>query len=318
MSAASFRERPLNAFAMQTRRAAVLFAAALVACRAKPTTQERLKSFAFPFPADTLRAETVVDGVGHYFIYSRQGPWAIHVLDVRLDQCNQVVAVKGVQSAVGRIKTTEMLRRLGAQRDVRGGVNADFFSLANGVPANLLVMDGRLIAPPSRYPAFAIDSAGRPHIEKFLTNRDSFAIDDRALRLESLTPFHPREAVGGRPRLLRDSAILADVDTTGQAGFATGRHPRTAVGIAGGGRRLLLVTVDGRQKPYSDGMTLRELATLMLALGAPDALNLDGGGSTTMVTADPVSRALRIANQPSDSAGERSVGDALAIVKACR
>jgi hypothetical protein len=139
----------------------------------------------------------------------------------------------------------------------------------------------------------------------------------------SLLPFHPAEAVGGRPLLLRDSTIAAEVDTEGQPGFATGRHPRTAVGIARGGRRLLLVVVDGRQKPYSDGMTLRELATLMRALGARDAINLDGGGSTTLVYADPDASAagtrgaLRIANRPSDATGERPVGDALAIVHGC-
>lgn len=133
-----------------------------------------------------------------------------------------------------------------------------------------------------------------------------------------LAPFFPREAVGGRPLLVRDSAIVADVDTTGQPSFSTGRNPRTAVGIARHGKRLILVVVDGRQKPYSDGMSLRELANLMLALGARDALNLDGGGSTTMVYADPDSaRRLRVANRPSDKEGERPVGDALAIVRGC-
>ncbi|HKH90857.1 MAG TPA: phosphodiester glycosidase family protein [Gemmatimonadaceae bacterium] len=134
----------------------------------------------------------------------------------------------------------------------------------------------------------------------------------------ALRPFHPMEALGGRPLLLRDSAIVAGLDTAGGPGFAAGRHPRTAVGIASDGRRLMLVVVDGRQKPYSDGMTLRELAELMRGLGARDAINLDGGGSTTLVHAEPRSVGpLRIANRPSDPAGERPVGDALAIVRGC-
>ena len=79
---------------------------------------------------------------------------------------------------------------------------------------------------------------------------------------------------------------------------------------------MLLVAVDGRQAGYSAGMSLRELATLMRALGARDAINLDGGGSTTLVVADPrASGALHIANHPSDAAGERAVGDALAVVR---
>ena len=142
---------------------------------------------------------------------------------------------------------------------------------------------------------------------------------DSARVLVALRPFHPLEALGGRPLLLRDSTIVPAVDTEGNAGFATARHPRTAVGIAREGRRLLLVVVDGRQKGYSDGMSLRELANLMRHLGARDAINLDGGGSTTLVYADPDSSGrLRIANRPSDPAGERPVGNALAIVRGCR
>ncbi len=133
----------------------------------------------------------------------------------------------------------------------------------------------------------------------------------------ALEPSGVREAVGGRPILVRDSAIAAGVDTEGGPGFATGRHPRTAVGIGREGRRLFLVVVDGRQKPYSDGMPLRELATLMRALGARDAINLDGGGSTTLVLAD-ARGTLRTVNRPSDATGERAVGNALAIVGGCR
>jgi hypothetical protein len=134
------------------------------------------------------------------------------------------------------------------------------------------------------------------------------------LRLE---PFLPREAVGGFPVLLSDSVPAADLDSAGGASFGPVRHPRTAVGVAAGGRRVLLVTVDGRQRPHSDGMTLRELAAFFLALGVPQAINLDGGGSTTLVVRDRAG-ALRIVNRPSDAAGERPVGNALVVVGRCR
>ena len=74
------------------------------------------------------------------------------------------------------------------------------------------------------------------------------------------------------------------------------------------GRKLLLVAVDGRQPGYSVGMTLEELAHFFLKLGAVDAMNLDGGGSTTMVIGGEV------VNSPSDGR-ERPVGSALLVCR---
>jgi len=112
-------------------------------------------------------------------------------------------------------------------------------------------------------------------------------------------------AVGGNAHLVVSGAVNGpDVDGTDPF-FA--RNPRTGVGQARDGR-LLLVTVDGRQSGYSDGMTLREFANLFTALGADSALNLDGGGSTTMTHGSTV------INRPSDAAGQRPVSNALMVL----
>lgn len=257
-----------------------------------------------PFPVDSARAQMIADGVTRRMIRSPKGPWTINVLYVDLDRCNAPDAVTSANGAVGRTKTTDMLARLSRTRHVLGGVNADFFNLQTGAPTNLLVIDGQMLTPPIKQPVLAFDSAGAPHIGFF------------TLDTGRLLPFHPLQAVGGRPVLVRDSSVVNDVDTFGNASFRE-RNPRTAAGIARNGRRLILAVVDGREYENA-GMTLRETADLMLALGARDAINLDGGGSTTMVFADPDSSGkLRIANHPSDKEGERAVGDALAIVKKC-
>jgi large repetitive protein len=118
-------------------------------------------------------------------------------------------------------------------------------------------------------------------------------------------PGAVRELVGGFPLLLLDGeSVLHRVPRIWQP-FASGRHPRTAVGTRADGT-IILVVVDGRQEGYSVGMTLEETATLMLELGAVDALNLDGGGSTTLVTA------AGIINRPSD-AEERPVANAVVV-----
>jgi hypothetical protein len=88
--------------------------------------------------------------------------------------------------------------------------------------------------------------------------------------------------------------------------FGVRRNPRTMAGVTGGGR-LLLATVDGLAPGYSLGLSFREEARVMRALGARDAVNLDGGGSTTMAVRG------RLVNLPSDDTGERPVGDALLL-----
>lgn len=92
-------------------------------------------------------------------------------------------------------------------------------------------------------------------------------------------PDDVQHAISGIP-LLRDGDYVA---SWSDAGYLSHVHPRTAVGVDASGERLLLVVVDGRQPNYSDGANLQELADILLANGAYGALNLDGGGSSTLV-----------------------------------
>ena len=88
-------------------------------------------------------------------------------------------------------------------------------------------------------------------------------------------------------------------------------HPRTAVGIDADGRKLLILVVDGRSA-VSRGYTMVELADLMTALGAENALNLDGGGSSAMYTRAGTGE-MAIVNEPSDG-GERQVANGFGFV----
>jgi len=104
-------------------------------------------------------------------------------------------------------------------------------------------------------------------------------------------------AVGGNEVLLRDG-VVQPVDNVAM-------HPRTAVGFSADGTKLWLATVDGRQAD-SRGMTELELARHMKSLGADDAINLDGGGSSTLLARNEGEAAPSIRNAPSDG-GERLV-----------
>lgn len=138
----------------------------------------------------------------------------------------------------------------------------------------------------------------------------SFEIGDLVAATWSLVPDWPkqdvRHALGGGPRLLRAGQIDINAEEEKfQADITQGRAPRTALGITASGE-LLLVTVNGRQNNISIGMTLLELAELLQDLGAVDAMNLDGGGSSTMVVRDVV------LNAPSDGK-PRPVSNALLV-----
>jgi hypothetical protein len=113
------------------------------------------------------------------------------------------------------------------------------------------------------------------------------------------------DALGGMPMLVRGGLVLPRAGCTDP--FCI-RQPRTAVGRTANGT-LLLVTVDGRLPGWSTGLTLHGLALLMTQLHAVSALNLDGGGGTTMWV-----HGHGLVNHPSDAAGERLVTNAILIL----
>ncbi len=91
-------------------------------------------------------------------------------------------------------------------------------------------------------------------------------------------------AVGGRTQILTAGIINpADAEMGNTAATGSAPYPRTVVGVNPESQRLWLLVVDGRQPGYSDGLTLADAAAVLRDLGATDALELDGGGSSTMV-----------------------------------
>lgn len=115
------------------------------------------------------------------------------------------------------------------------------------------------------------------------------------------------DITNGVPQLIKNGKIdITWEQEKASKSFAETRHPRTAVAKLKDGK-FLMMTVDGRQPGISVGMNLQELAEYLLSLGAVDAMNLDGGGSTTMFLDG------KVVNTPSDKEGERKVGDAILV-----
>ncbi len=143
--------------------------------------------------------------------------------------------------------------------------------------------------------------------------------DVRIARRDELPGAPPGDLLQAGPLLVREGVVVFDraLDAEGfRAGahqfdsdITDGRHPRAALGV--GGDRLIAVVCDGRAAQDA-GLTLDELAQLLLALGARDALNLDGGGSATLVAGG------RLCNSPrggfeAPEPGGRGVATALAF-----
>ena len=176
-------------------------------------------------------------------------------------------------------------------------INATFFAMGTVDTDNvgLVVSRGEHVSPFSKnWPAINIDEKNRATIVR--GEDDTFNVTKPR---KNVTLYN---AVAGSDQIVTDGK---PIENQPDREFFTTAHPRSAIGVTND-NRLLLVTVDGRQPGISEGIPLDELAQLMIELGAVQALNLDGGGSTTMAIADPDPRVL---NSPSskDDQGNHGV-----------
>ena len=142
-----------------------------------------------------------------------------------------------------------------------------------------------------------IDGSPVPHepiAGPYAARRACVVVDDGTARVASRedVPAEPDgDLLHAGPLLVRDGAVAFEdgVDLEGfsagagqfDSDITDGRHPRAALGIADG--HLLAVACDGRRSRVDHGLSMRELADVMVALGSETAINLDGGGSTTLV-----------------------------------
>lgn len=168
----------------------------------------------------------------------------------------------------------------------------------DGVVASITENAGNTPIPENGY-VLRVD----PKINNFFA--ENFIVGDTAsISLEILPYGSIDEAVGGGTVLCRDGKVFKFTSDI------AGRHPRTAAGVSEDGKTLFLVTAEGREA-NTPGMTQAELAELMLSLGAYNAINFDGGGSTEMVARSDTGN-IEIVNTPSEGT-ERPISTALGL-----
>jgi exopolysaccharide biosynthesis protein len=161
-----------------------------------------------------------------------------------------------------------------AQENAIVAVNATFFNMQEGYNVHYVRVNDSIVAATEEQ-EFGVRATGL-----FTAEGEAADISMWSAEKEDARLVITEDALVSGPLLLDDGLDL-HLDTSK---FNVNRHPRTMVGLTGNGH-LLFVVVDGRQPGYAEGMSLFELRALARSLGCTDALNLDGGGSSTMVIA---------------------------------
>ena len=201
-------------------------------------------------------------------------------------------------------ETTKQAQSMQSRRNtnVVGAINAGGYDMSNGRPGGAFIMDGTVINRATST-TFWIDMEGNAHITS--AQECNAALDSGNVR----------EAVSGFGDIFKDGHATSGLDNFTRAS-------RTAIGIKADGTVVMLM-VDGRQAPYSVGMTMAEVGAAMEALGCEQAVNLDGGGSSTFATqreGEPEtedSAGLTLRCRPSDGY-ERRVSNTLMVLSTAK
>lgn len=184
-----------------------------------------------------------------------------------------------------------------AEQGVQLAVNANYFGTLSGGRADIVGLsasDGQIISGARSFNG-TYDPAAL-----ILPNRTArigrFSSADVLMQgsVDAVAGVGASTSDGDPGSLLVDDGV--NLGATARVAPAD-RNPRTGLGVSQDGKRLVIMVIDGRQPGWSDGVTLSQLADLMIEFGSFDAINLDGGGSSSLVYDDGTER---IFNRPSD------------------
>lgn len=233
-----------------------------------------------------------------------------HVMEIKVGKDSTAsVAVGYGDDDIDTIKTgrnwamTETTRQAQSMQtrrntNVVGAINAGGYDMSNGRPAGAFIMSGTVINEPTST-TFWIDKDGSAYITSAQECNAAIAAGNVL------------EAVASFGDIFEDGHARSDLDNSTRAS-------RTAIGIKADGT-VVMMMVDGRQAPYSVGMTMAEVGATMESLGCVQAVNLDGGGSSTFATQregeseNSTSAGLTLRCRPSDGY-ERKVSNTIMVL----
>ncbi|MCD8034574.1 MAG: phosphodiester glycosidase family protein [Alistipes sp.] len=204
-------------------------------------------------------------------------------------------------------RRAEAMSRLGRDAGADIAVNGSYFNVRTFEPVTFVLADKKVV--------------GRTTPQELMRTNGIVAFKGRKGRRMDIfrcdtahydrVTHRYRSALAAGPVLVDDGRIVEyDSDKT----FYTGRHPRTLIGKRAGGE-VVLVVIDGRFKGQGEGTTIAETAYIARQLGLVEALNLDGGGSSTLWTAQEGVLNHPYDNHRFDHAGERGVPNCITVTR---
>lgn len=214
-------------------------------------------------------------------------PWEIDIVEIDLN--NPAIEIVSIDAITPSLR--EKLPDLARRGRAIAAINAGFFNMETGESVGHFELDDvihsytRADLPPRTTMGFTDDSPQSAVMA---------VVDPKGTPASHADEWKKVvHAIAGGPGLIDDGEVTIETNHEGfgKVSFVEKRHPRTAMGFNSKTNRMFWVTVDGRQPEWSVGMNLIELAHLMADLGCDNAMNLDGGGSTTcVVNGDIVNR----------------------------
>lgn len=229
----------------------------------------------------------------HYYEFQSENGSKVHLIVAKFGKQDWLVrpVVNSAQAA-----TSEAARSCGCEAAVNGG----YFNLSDGESASHVFIDGVRVCDPRRNKALTENVKLKPFLESIFDRSELRVVQDKTgePRLQICNRNAPlasgetlRYSLQAGPRLLPDLTATQEAflrtEADGKIFDSIGVNKtaaRTAVGITVDHDYVMFICVESkRQDEFSSGVTLADLATLMRRLGCSDALNLDGGTSTTMV-----------------------------------
>ena len=240
--------------------------------------------------ATSITVSTVTEGSGSDTV-------TYYVADVTLTDAT------ALQSAFAKDQfgenITELTSEIAADNGAIFAINGDYYGFRD---TGIVIRNGVVFRDEPAREGLVFYTDGRVEV-----------YDETATSAQELLADGAWNTLSFGPAIVEEGAVVdgiesQEVDTNFGNHSIQGDQPRTAVGVIDE-NHLVFVVVDGRQSGYSEGVTLTELADIMIDLGATTAYNLDGGGSSTMYFNGEV------INSPSNG-GERGTSDILYIADA--